>query len=244
MPSLSRWSFHIAAVLVAAPHAAGGPTAPPPKTGRIEGSVVLSHALTAKRPRLRFYGDYGPGALPPQSRADTNEFANVVIYLESVPGSAHDSAGPAHPDLAVRQKDQTFLPHVLPVLRGATVQFPNDDPVFHNVFSLSSARSFDLGRYPKGASKSVRFGRAGTVQVFCHIHSDMSAVVLVLENPFFTVATVAGRYALDGVPPGEYHLVAWHERVRPIIQRVVVRAGQATVVDLNVPLPSPAPSPS
>jgi hypothetical protein len=115
--------------------------------------------------------------------------------------------------------------------------------VFHNVFSLSSARSFDLGRYPKGASKSVHFDKGGTVQVFCHIHSDMSAIVFVLENPFFTVATPAGRYGLEGVPPGEYRLVAWHERVRSIVQRVQVRAGETTVLDLNVPLPPPVTTP-
>jgi hypothetical protein len=88
----------------------------------------------------------------------------------------------------------------------------------------------------------VRFNKPGTVQVFCHIHSDMSAIVLVLDNPFFTVAT-AGRYELEGVPPGEYRLIAWHERVRPIVQRVLVRAGETTALDLNVPLPPPVGTP-
>jgi hypothetical protein len=139
--------------------------------------------------------------------------------------------------LAIEQRNETFVPHVLPVLRGSTVEFPNKDPVFHNVFSLSSSRSFDLGRYPKGTSKSVRFDRPGTVQVFCHIHSDMSAVVLVLDNPFFTIPAAPGRYTINGVPAGEYRLVAWHERIKPIVRSVRVRAGQTTILDLNVPLP-------
>jgi hypothetical protein len=75
------------------------------------------------------------------------------------------------------------------------------------------------------------------VQVFCHIHSDMSAVVLVLDNPFFTIPVAPGRYAIDGVPAGEYRLVAWHERIKPIVRTVRVRAGQTTILDLNVPLP-------
>jgi hypothetical protein len=139
--------------------------------------------------------------------------------------------------LVIEQRSETFKPHVLPVLRGSTDEFSNDDPVFHNVFSLSSARSFDLGRYPKGSSKSVKFDRAGTVQVFCHIHSDMSAIVLVLDNPFFTIPAAPGQYAIDDVPAGEYRLVAWHERIKPLIQRVRVRAGETTILDLNVPLP-------
>jgi plastocyanin len=241
VPSLPRLWSTAALLLAAAICSAAGHAPVPAPTGRIAGAVTLSRALTAKRPRLRFYGDYGPGSLPPAHPNDTSEFVNVVIYLDSV--TAADGAG-AQPqgELAIRQKNQTFVPHVLPVVAGATVEFPNDDPVFHNVFSLSSARSFDLGRYPKGASKSVRFNKPGTVQVFCHIHSDMSAIVLVLDNPFFTVAT-AGRYELEGVPPGEYRLIAWHERVRPIVQRVLVRAGETTALDLNVPLPPPVGTP-
>jgi hypothetical protein len=121
-------------------------------------------------------------------------------------------------------------------VRGARVEFPNQDPLFHNVFSLSAARTFDLGRYPEGTSKSVVFDRAGVVQVFCHIHSDMSAIVLVLENPFFAVPD-SGRYVIAGVPAGDYRLTAWHERIRPIVHPVHVVAGETTRLDLNIPIP-------
>lgn len=208
----------------------------PSATGRIQGAVLLSPALSARKPRIRLYGDYGPGSAPIPRKPAMDEFANVVIYLDSVATAGGPGNGAAV-RLVVEQRDETFVPHVLPVLRGSTVEFPNKDPVFHNVFSLSSSRSFDLGRYPKGTSKSVRFDRPGTVQVFCHIHSDMSAVVLVLDNPFFTIPAAPGRYAIDGVPAGEYRLVAWHERIKPIVRSVRVRAGETTILDLNVPVP-------
>jgi plastocyanin len=204
--------------------------------------VLLSPALSARKPRIRLYGDYGPGAVPAPKQPATTEFANVVIYLDSVPPTQDGNSVPAT-RLAIEQRGEIFTPHVLPVLRGSVVEFPNEDPVFHNVFSLSRSRSFDLGRYPKGTSKSVHFDRAGTVQVFCHIHSDMSAVVLVLDNPFFTIPAPPGQYAIDGVPAGDYRLVAWHERIKPIIRQVRVRSGQTTLLDLNVPLPALSEAP-
>src|SRR5262245_55927943 len=211
--------------------------AAPQALGRIEGRVQLDPNLATKKPRIRLYGDYGPGAQP--SRPTTvNEVANVVVYLDSAPGTGE--AAPPKP-LRIEQRDETFVPHVLPVVRGETVEFPNGDPLFHNVFSLSSVKTFDLGRYPKGTSKSVQFDRSGVVQVFCHIHSDMSAVVLVLDNPRFAVP-VDGRYVIPDIPPGEYRLVAWHERIKPIAQRVKVTGGGVTVVDLIIPLPPPEES--
>jgi len=181
------------------------------------------------------YGEYGPGSLPAVTPPPVNELANVVLYLDSVPSGfpVPRAAGPAE----IVQRHETFVPHVLAVLRGARVEFPNQDPIFHNVFSLSTARTFDLGRYPEGTSKSIVFDRAGVVQVFCHIHSDMSAIVLVLENPFFTTPD-SGHYVISGVPPGDYSLTAWHERIRPIVNRVHVAAGEATRLDLDIPIPA------
>ena len=136
----------------------------------------------------------------------------------------------------MRQEDLTFVPHILAIPRGTTVEFPNGDGIFHNVFSLSKASSFDLGRYPKGSSRSVRFEQPGIVKVFCHIHSDMSGVILVLDNAFFAVPDETGHYAIEGVPPGEYRVMAWHERARPLERTVRIRSGQDSVADFSIPL--------
>lgn len=201
-------------------------------TGRIEGQVLLSTTLTTRRPRFRIYADPGPGARPPAK--DVEEMHNVVLYLQHA--VTPDGIRPAR--AAVAQRDEQFQPHVVPVYRGAVVDFPNEDDVFHNVFSLSSAKTFDLGRFPKGSSKSEVFDKAGAVQLFCHIHSDMSAIVLVLDNPYFAVPNVAGKYAIEDVPPGDYTVVGWHERIRPVTQTIHVTAGETARLDFNIPIPA------
>jgi hypothetical protein len=134
------------------------------------------------------------------------------------------------------QRSERFDPHVLPVVQGARVAFPNHDDVYHNVFSLSSARAFDLGRFPKGDSKDVVFPKAGLVQVFCHIHADMSGIVLVLPNAHFAAPRGDGAYAIESVPPGEYTIVGWHERTKPVTRRIRVVAGQTATMDFSLPL--------
>jgi plastocyanin len=135
--------------------------------GSIDGTVTLSRELAARRPRFRIYADAGKGATPtPAPPADLRaENANVVVYLET-DGAKALARGPARqPDRAsMTQKDERFIPHVLPILRGATVEFPNEDDIFHNVFSLSGARRFDLPKYPAGSSRSVTFPREGVVK--------------------------------------------------------------------------------
>ena len=106
------------------------------------------------------------------------------------------------------QRDQRFVPHVLAITTGTTVDFPNGDVFYHNVFSLSKTARFDLGRYAVGSSKSVRFDRPGIVRVFCEIHSHMSAFVLVFAHHYFAVTDAEGRYHIDDVPPGTYTVVA------------------------------------
>jgi len=214
-----------------------------PETGRIRGSVVLSHALAARRtPRFRIYADVGPGSTPPSAPAADlkGENANVVVYLELDPAKVlAGGTGPAHPPPVMTQKDEQFWPHVLPIVAGTTVDFPNRDDVFHNVFSLSGTKTFDLPKYPAGSSRSVTFPRVGVVNVFCHIHADMSAVILVRDNPYFISPDTTGSFTLDGIPPGDYRLVAWHERIKPISIGVKIVAGQTTPVLFNIPLPPP-----
>jgi len=213
-----------------APVSARGPTA------AIEGRVEVSRALTTRRPRFRIYAEPGAGARPPApAPADEDERRNIVVYIARVPSAAT----PAPTErAALRQRGERFAPHILPVLRGTTVDFPNDDALFHNVFSLSRAKEFDLGRYPRGTSRSTTFERAGAVQVFCHIHSDMSAVVLVLDNPYYAMPDAEGRYSIPGLPPGDYTIVAWHDRIRPITHRLHLGPGQLARVDFTIPLPA------
>lgn len=109
------------------------------------------------------------------------------------------------------QTNETFVPHVLAVRVGTVVDFPNNDTIYHNVFSLSKTKRFDLGRYAKGQSKSVRFDEPGIVRVFCEIHSHMNAYILVFAHRFFAVTDDESRYRIEQVPPGIYTLVAWHE---------------------------------
>lgn len=233
------------AASLVAPRASARPRA----TGRIEGLVEISASLSPRRPQFRIYADPGPGSLPPAARRDpvAAELRNVVIYLDG--DSAQLSAPAAQVESRARasiaQRDERFVPHVLAVVQGSTVDFPNEDDVFHNVFSLSTGvgtngRGFDLGRYPKGASRSVAFGKPGLVQVFCHIHSDMSAYVLVRSNPFFASPGEDHRFVIDAVPEGDYTIVGWHERIKPITHRVHVSAGQTTSIDFNIPLPQGA----
>jgi plastocyanin len=239
-----------AAVLL--PAAAGdGPDAPVPAaaeaaTGRLSGTVTVGAELSRRRVRFHLYPDFvrtADEARPPRPQDETG---NVVIYLQPArdgaapPIPAPPIPAPPHPAAAVmRQEGLAFQPHLLAVLKGSTVEFPNADPVFHNVFSLSRAASFDLGRYPRGSSRSVRFDSAGVVKVFCHIHSDMSAVILVLDTPLFARPGGDGRYRIDGIPPGEYTAVAWHERARPLSRRLRIEPATHAVLDFSIPLTEP-----
>ena len=133
------------------------------------------------------------------------------------------------------QKDATFTPHVLPVVIGTTVKWPNKDDILHNVFSMSEAKPFDLDLYkgdPPG--KAVTFEKAGRVDVFCSIHSQMHCIVLVLENPYFASADARGRYVIQNVPAGTYQLKAWHERLPPQLKEITVPENGEVKVDFTL----------
>jgi hypothetical protein len=124
---------------------------------------------------------------------------------------------------------------LLAVTTGTTVDFPNSDSTFHNVFSLSRPKRFDLGRYAAGKSKAVRFDRPGVVRVFCDIHSHMSAFIVVFNHPYFRVTDVDGRFRIDNIPAGTYTVVGWYEGEARVHRGVTVTPGAVTELDLVVP---------
>jgi plastocyanin len=156
-----------------------------------------------------------------------------VVYLESAPAGAFEEAVNARSRMD--QRHETFVPHVLAIRMGTTVDFPNNDRIYHNVFSLSPTRRFDLGRYAVGRSKAVRFDRPGVVRVFCDIHSHMNAFIVVFSHRFFAVTQPDGDYQLPPVPPGTYTVVGWYEGEVKVSRQVTVRAGETVAVDMQVP---------
>jgi plastocyanin len=164
-------------------------------------------------------GNYASKKFKFAERVNYDEIRPFVIYIQgSVPG-----ATVARPVEYVHQRDAMFVPHVLPIMVGTTIEWPNDDPIFHNVYSRSDAAPFDLGLYKKGdAPHRYTFDKTGEVDVFCSIHARMSCIVLVLENPYFAVSDARGRYSITNVPPGKYTLVAWQERLPKQTQIVEV----------------------
>ena len=198
--------------------------------GPVRGRVEIGIPIAAKRPTSAAY----PGrTVPTATLAPVSELRNVVVYLKDAPPRP---LPPVH--LEIRQRDETFVPRVVAVPVGSTVDFPNDDPIYHNVFSLSSARNFNLGRYPKGKSKGVTFDKPGLVRVFCDIHSHMSATVLVFNHPWFAVPDDEGRFQLPAVPSGDREITAWHERLGDTTLPVRVDTGRPSTADFVLPVPA------
>lgn len=195
-------------------------------TGRVVGRVRLA-AVKSSRPLAIAYASR---TLTAPGTPDL-EIRNVVIYLDDVPAT---TVPPRQHEM--RQQNELFVPHVLPIARGASVAFPNADPYFHNVFSLSRASRFDLGRYPRGESRVRTFTRPGLVKVFCHLHSEMSAVILVLDHPWFTKPDDDGTFVIEGVPAGSRTVTAWHERIGEARTRVDVPAGGEVAVEFVLPV--------
>jgi plastocyanin len=153
----------------------------------------------------------------------------VVIAIEGVPGA---KVVPMTAEL--RQQDKQFAPGVLVVTKGSTISFPNQDKIFHNVFSVSPAARFDLGLYKSGTAKSVTFKRAGVVDVFCNIHPEMAAQIAVLDTPYWTTTAPDGTFRIDNLPPGTYPVQAWHPHGDPWAGKVTVTDGGVATLAIAV----------
>jgi plastocyanin len=173
------------------------------RNGAIRGRVELRRVVSSAERRP------GVADLGAPAGRDLPDVLRSVVYLESAPRGAFEVSDGGR--AVMDQRNETFVPHVLAITTGTTVDFPNSDKFYHNVFSLSKGTRFDLGRYAAGHSKPVRFDRPGIVRVFCDIHSHMNAFILVFGHPFFATTDAEGRYRIDDVPPGTYGVVAWNE---------------------------------
>ena len=196
--------------------------------GTVRGRVSIGIPVTAKRATSTYSRSIPTVALAPES-----ELRHVVIYVKDAPRT------PVQPTRAeIRQRNENFVPRVVAVTVGSTVEFPNDDPIYHNVFSLSRTKTFDLGRFPQGKSRGVRFDKPGVVKVFCQIHSHMSATVLVFDHPWFAIPDEQGNFDLSGVPPGTHQITAWHERLGDTTMPLRVEPGRAATLDFVLPVPA------
>ena len=203
-------------------------------SGTISGSV-LAEGKTSPDANAAG-GQYDSRKYKFVERVDYARLRNFVIHLEGPITNATTTMNPATNSAArvdtkrIKQERADFSPNLLPIVVGTTVEWPNNDEIFHNVFSMSDAKSFDLELY-KGnpPDKRVTFDKVGRVEVFCSIHANMHCTILVLENPYYAVADESGRYTITNVPPGTFKLKAWHERLPSQTQEITVPAeGEVT----------------
>ena len=174
-----------------------------------------------------------------QKKADSS---GIVISLTPLNPSQSASARrrPVHATLT--QKDKTFLPHILVIPPGSSVDFPNKDPFFHNVFSLFEGKRFDLGLYESGVSRTVRFERPGVSYIFCNIHPQMNAIVIALDTPYYALVNADGLIRIRDVPPGTYSMQIWGEglnteEMKSLSRRVTVTGEPLDLGTLEVSAP-------
>ena len=152
----------------------------------------------------------------------------VLIYIEKADGR---SFPPLAKNPVIDQIRMTFVPHVLPVLAGSTVAFPNSDSTRHNVFSPSKTKKFNLGTYPAGITKKVTFEKTGVVSLLCNVHPEMSAFILVVQNPYYAMVDKQGKYKISDVPPGDYTLAVWHPKLKSKNSKITIQQEGSVTVD-------------
>lgn len=163
----------------------------------------------------------------------SRERLRVVVYIDGNGQAASDTA----PHVTeIQQSDRRFVPDLAVIPVGATVSFPNMDPIFHNIYSLSRAKAFDLGNYDKGDTRKVTFSKPGIVDVYCHLHPNMAATIVVTPNRWYARPDRSGQYRIPNVPPGQYTLVAWHKSAGFFRKPITVENGHDAVADFFIPI--------
>ena len=158
------------------------------------------------------------------------DLGQTVVFLAADGAPAPASAKRA----TIRQRNAYFAPDFLAIAVGQSVDMPNDDAIFHNVFSFSKPNDFDLGLYPAGESRRVTFEHAGVVKIYCSIHETMSGTIFVSPSPWFAVARASGDYQISGVPPGRHTLRVWNERLPEVTRAIVLDPGQKQRLDIEL----------
>jgi plastocyanin len=198
----------------------------------LEGRIRITKVLTKKKVTLpqTYERTVALSNAADQEQAATSELHRVVVYIEG-PGPA---AKPV--TVTLDQKKRHFEPEVVVVPVGSTVAFPNSDPVFHNVFSLSKAKQFDLGNYSMGETRSVKFTEPGVVSVHCHLHPNMAAAVIVTPNGWYARPAEDGSFQLTGLAPGTYTLVAWHKSAGAFRRTIKIGAAKTEPLEVEIPV--------
>ena len=203
----------------------------------VRGIVTIERKLTPRNvtPAAGLYQRGSPVALESDNHENALDYerSHVVVYLEDDRlGASNALVVPAE----MEQQNRRFSPDLVVIPAGASVSFPNFDPIFHNVFSLSKAKSFDLGNYSKGQTRMVAFPKAGTVAVYCHLHPNMTGTIVVTPNPWGVRVDAKGQYTLADVPPGKYTVVAWHKTGGTFRKNIEVTSSKDSEADFFVPL--------
>ena len=162
------------------------------------------------------------------------ERSRVVVYLETPVSPGRNSSDSPEPQ--IQQLDRRFTPDFVVVPIGSTVSFPNMDPIFHNIYSLSKPKTFDLGNYVKSQTRKVTFPKPGLVEIYCHLHPNMQATVVVTPNRWYARPDRDGQYRIPDVPAGQYTLVAWHKTAGFFRKAIVVEDGRVTSADFLIPV--------
>jgi len=196
------------------------------QVGAIEGTVKLPPREPSKAGSTLTY----PGQ-PERVEPAPKTPLPAVVFVKN--GSDGRTFSPPRQPPKLVQRGAMFIPEVMAVAVGTTVEFPNLDDQYHNVFSYSKPKRFDLGRYPTGESRPVTFDKPGVVKIYCEIHEHMRAWVVVCENPFFAVTDEAGKFRIENVPAGKHKLVLWRTNGRETEKEIEIVAGQAATVDFE-----------